>query len=133
MNNGDDAERNAIRMYAISVISPRCRSCEKRISYFPTIISLLVELDFIGARQIDALACTSSMLRKFISVDSDEELWSSFLRSKWPITTEIPRRIFSRMSNRSWYERLQPSALSGSGQLGDDINGNCEEEFISKV
>ena len=92
----------------------RCRACEKRIQMLPSIIPIILKNDFIGVRDLAVLACASHQMRQYICFDSDDDIWSSLLHEKWPSTYKIPQQILSRLSFRSWYERLATAVRPGA-------------------
>ena len=93
----------------------RCRKFQKQISMIPSIISLLITNNFIGAKEMGTLSCVSSMLHRLICKgDSDDEIWSYLLRSRWPSTTLIPSNILSGLSHRAWFKIIVSSKLPGN-------------------
>jgi len=119
----------------------RCRACEKRIQMLPSIIPIILKNDFIGVRDLAVLACASHQMRQYICFDSDDDIWSSLLHEKWPSTYKIPQQILSRLSFRSWYERLATAVRPGAVEWYVDYedyrheracNRNIREELISR-
>jgi len=103
----------------------RCRTCEKRIQMIPSILSLLVKNDFIGVRELGVLAFVSPMLRQYICVDADDDVWLSLLHRKWPSTTKIPRHILAGLCGRLWYKRLHSAVC-----VGEKLDGEEFEEYV---
>ena len=98
----------------------RCRTCDKRISMIPSIITLLVTNDFIGAKELGVLACVGAMMHRLICEgDSDDEIWSHLLRTRWPSTIMIPSNVLSGLSHRAWYERMATARLPGLAHLSE--------------
>mmetsp|Transcript_26057 Transcript_26057/g.40417 ORF Transcript_26057/g.40417 Transcript_26057/m.40417 type:complete len:509 (+) Transcript_26057:85-1611(+) len=84
----------------------RCQTCEKRVSMIPSVISLLVESDFIGVKELGMLSCTSKLFHKFICSDSDDDIWFYLLQRNWPSTMIIPQEIRRGLPNRLWLHRM---------------------------
>ena len=97
----------------------RCRTCEERISMIPSIVSLLVKNDFIGVQELGVLSCASPVLHQFICVESDDDIWSTLLRRKWPSTTMIPNEVRSGLPSRVWMQRLVMSEYPSTFEYRD--------------
>ena len=85
----------------------RCRTCEKRISTIPSILSLLVKNDFLHAKDLGRLACASATLYRHICDESDEDIWAHLLFKKWHSTSLMPQTILDGLSHRTWYKRIE--------------------------
>lgn len=115
-----------------------CRVREKRIQMIPFVVSILIKNDFIGAKELGELACTSRGLKRYICSDSDDDTWSTLLHKKWPSTSKIPRSILNRLTSRCWYERFATAVCPGSVELLNDaeadehINEAVRKELVER-
>ena len=61
----------------------RCRICERRLSIIPIILPLLAKNDLIYAKDLGRLARVNTALRRYICVDSSEDIRAHLLFKKW--------------------------------------------------
>ena len=87
----------------------RCRTCEKRISMIPSILSLLARNGSIGVGDLGRLASVSPMIHRYICVESDEDIWAHLPFKKWHSTSLMPQTILDGLRHRIWYKRIKTS------------------------
>ena len=81
----------------------------------------MVKNDFIGAEELRVLACVGSMMHRLICEgDSDDEIWSHLLRTRWPSNTMIPSNVLNSLSYRAWFERIETARLPGHAGFTDN-------------
>jgi len=107
-----------------------CRKCEERVSMMPSIIPLVLDASFIGTEDLGHLSCVNQMFSKFISVDSDEEIWSSLAKQKWPSLFTMPHEIRSEIPYRQWLKNKSKGHLPGVTR--DDYLGVKEAREMRK-
>jgi len=106
----------------------RCRTCEKRNTVLPSIISLLVKNSFIGINDLGILACVSPTLNRYICIDADDDIWSHLLFKFWPSTTMLSKEVLGGLPFRKWYERLVCSY-----HPGDFVGGQSNRSVLAFV
>jgi len=72
-------------------------------------IPLLVADGILSVQDLGRLACTNRMLCRYITVESDEDIWSHVLRRIYPSTDLMPIEVLDGVSPRVLCKRLTKS------------------------